>query len=224
MRELLALVDRCSWPGGIPTHQSDSASLIRESESFSANRILDRGEVTNTATDHLFRSPPSHNPGVDLDIRWKQTEDLSILERPIVTASLVGKFIDIQNNRDGTVKIRDLNGYLHQFTHLILSLPGPLKETLQSFRGGDLVCVGDVLGRLGNVRSKRDHVHYSILDEATGQFLDPQRTKFDPRNGAVTEPTYLPEPWSERWLRLWVQSNRPPIYDLPDKPQFWNYV
>ena len=183
---------------GFGEPQNVGHSVVPELRSFQATEILDSGvEVAGQGFHgHMERRTPSKSPGIDVDVTY-DTEHLANGERPTVRSPVSGEVVFRGPGRDGTVRIRDRNGYEHTVLHNRLNFEGPIEGRMYPL--GETVQKGDPIGVVGNQGTARDHVHYSIKHPA-GYYVDPKNQNFD-KDGTVLGPRdHDAEIW-DRWTQ-----------------------
>lgn len=150
--------------------------------------------------DHISRS---NSPGIDIDITYLETEDLKLKSncvipwyylKPAIHSTVSGEVIIPYPQTDGTVIIKDKNGYFHTFLHnqmqdIVIPYKDKRTVTTNLIAG---VNKGQVIAYLGNTSSKRDHLHYFIhkrIYKNCVEYVDPLGVLFDIETGAVTNPS-----------------------------------
>jgi murein DD-endopeptidase MepM/ murein hydrolase activator NlpD len=140
---------------------------------FEPGIIVEGSVVGHDYDNHLHRS---QSPGVDIDVTY-DVDKLPRAERPNVMAPADGT-LEFVGGKDGTIKIRDSNGYLHIMFH---------NDINAEVKVGQNVIKGQALAKESNVSGKKSissHVHYSVYDPNTQTYLDPESLRYD-ETGAV---------------------------------------
>jgi hypothetical protein len=142
-------------------------------------------EVTSPFGATKGRSPPSSIPHGGVDFNYPTGQTGINLKQPTLRSPVAG--IVTTNPGEGTfgrIAIRDANGLSHEMLH----------THAQYVKRGDLVGIGQPIGRMGNTGTKDQHVHHQLKDSA-GHAINPMDfwDRLGPAKTDPGQPAYLDE-------------------------------
>jgi hypothetical protein len=133
--------------------------------------------ITSRFGEQEGRPPGSSKPHRAVDFNYMGGRYARLnLGNPTLYSPVAGTVTKAGQDKYGTIAIRDANGVSHEILH----------THSQHVKRGNLVGVGQPIGRMGNTGTKDHHVHYQLKDTAD-QIINP--TDFWDRLGSVkTDP------------------------------------
>ena len=142
-------------------------------------------EVTNSFGATKGRRPPHSIPHRGVDFNYPIGQTGANLKHPELRSPVAG--VVTTNPGEGTygrIAIRDANGLSHEILH----------TDAQYVKRGDLVGMGQPIGRMGNTGVDDQHVHYQLKDSA-GQVINPTDfwNRLGPAKTDPGQPAYLRE-------------------------------